>query len=99
MNEEPKYIKGLFTSRREQAPDFLLASLSIKTEQFIEWLKGHTNARGYVNIDVLKSKEGQVYSKLNDWKPQEHFVKNQDGTIGVEEVEDDEIKIEDIPFN
>ena len=92
---EEKFIKGLFTSRRENAPTFLKASLSFKTEQFIEWLKDHTNSAGYCNIDVLESKEGKLYSKLNDWKPSEHFVKK-DGVIEVEEVDD--VNVEGIPF-
>jgi hypothetical protein len=81
---EEKFITGLFTSRRDNAPEFLLASLSFKTEAFIEWLKNHTNIKGYVNVDVLKSKEGKVYSKLNDWTPtgdSEKFVKKDDKIV------------------
>jgi len=101
---EQKFIKGLFTSRRENAPDFVIANLSFKTEQFIEWLKENTNAKGYVNVDVLRSKEGGVYSKLNDWKPEEKFVRTPEGTVNVEERldekydEQDSIKIDSIPF-
>ena len=35
---------------------------------------------------ILKSKEGKLYAKLNDWKPSEKFVKNEDGSLGTEEV-------------
>ncbi len=99
--EEKKFISGLFTSRREKAPDFVLASLSFKTEQFIEWLKNHTNSNGYCNVDVLRSKDGSVYSKHNDWQPSETFVKK-DGMIDVderlEEIEEDRIMVSEIPF-
>jgi hypothetical protein len=95
MSEEKKFITGLFTSRRENAPDFVLANLSFKTEQFIEWLKENTNAKGYVNVDLLSSKDGKPYAKLNEWKPTESFVKNEDGSIGVE-VQDD--TPQDFPF-
>ena len=105
---EEKFIKGLFTNRRENAPDFLLASLSFKTEQFIEWLKNHTNSKGYVNVDVLKSKDGVIYSKHNDWQPSgdgEKFVKKDDKLV-VEDREEDlmeiefgkDIRPEEIPF-
>jgi hypothetical protein len=97
--EEPKFITGLFTKRSEKAPDFLLASLSFKTEQFIEWLKSHTNSSGYVNVDVLKSKDGGVYSKHNDWQPsgdREQFVK--DGVTLKVEPRDEELEISQIPF-
>lgn len=76
---EEKFIKGLFTKKNEKSPDFVLASLSFKTEQFIEWLKDHTNGSGYCNVDVLRGNDGSVYSKHNDWQPsvdKEQFVKD-----------------------
>jgi len=95
---EKKFIDGLFTSRRESAPEFVLANLSFKTEKFIEWLKANTNGRGYCNVDVKRSRDGVLYSELNEWKPQESFIKNEDGSIGTKEVEDEEIRVENIPF-
>lgn len=94
---EDKFISGLFTARRENAPEFLLASLSFKTETFIDWLKGHTNSKGYCNCDVLKSKDGKPYTKHNDWQPNEHFVKDENGKVAVEEL-GEEIDSSDIPF-
>ena len=46
--EEQKFITGLFTSRREKSPRVCISGLSFKTEQFIEWLKDHTNSRDIV---------------------------------------------------
>lgn len=65
---EQKFVDGLFVNRREQAPDFVIANLSFN-EKFINYLKSNMNAKGYVNVDVLKSKEGKLYAKLNDFKP------------------------------
>lgn len=98
MNEEKKFIDGLFTSRRENAPEFVLANLSFKTERFIEWLKNNTNSRGYCNVDIKRSKTGTLYADINEWKPQEGYIKNEDGSIGVKKREDEEIRVEDIPF-
>ena len=104
---EEKFIRGLFTSRRENAPEFLLASLSFKTDHFIEWLKDHTNANGYCNVDVLRSYEGKVYSKYNNWQPkkEESFVKTPEGKIKVVEhlsndelFEPEDIKVDELPF-
>ena len=93
-----KFPKGLFVKRREKAPDFLKVNLSFKTEEFIEWLKDNTNAKGYCNVDVLESKEGNIYAKLNDWKPEQQNnepVKAEDlGDV----MEEDEINVESIPF-
>lgn len=90
-NQEKKFIEGLYTSRRENAPDFVLANLSFKTDRFIEWLKNNTNAKGYCNVDVLKLRDGAVYSKHNDWKPKEN-TQNDNFEIP------NEIKVEDLPF-
>ena len=94
---ENKFIQGLFTSRRDNSPEFVKANLSFRTEQFIKWLKANTNDKGYCNVDILESKEGKLYAKLNDWKPSEKFVKNEDGSLETEEVED-ELNIQNIPF-
>lgn len=104
---ENKFVDGLFVNRRENAPDFLKASLSFN-ERFIDYLKSNFNAKGYCNIDLKESKTGKLYAQLNDWKPEERFVKKEDGSIGVEErdkyVADkmefpkEEINVDEIPF-
>lgn len=91
---ENKFVSGLFVSKRENSPDFVKANLSFN-EKFIDYLKENFNAKGYVNIDILESKDGKLYGKLNDWKPQEKFVKKEDGSLGVEEQEEE---IRNIPF-
>ena len=96
MEKSNLFVDGLFVSRRENALDFVISNLSFN-EKFIDYLKSNFNQKGYVNIDILKSKEGKLYAKLNDWKPSEKFVKNEDGSLGTEEVED-EININKIPF-
>lgn len=99
METIKKFIRGLFTSRRDNAPSFVLASLSFKTEQFIEWLKENTNASGYCNIDVLQGQDGKPYCKHNDWQPsgdREQFVK--DGVTLKVEPREEELEISSIPF-
>lgn len=72
--EEATFPQGLFINpKRENAPEFVLGSLSIKKEEFLEWLKEQEESeKGYINIDILKSKEGKSYLKLNTWKPKEN---------------------------
>lgn len=62
-----KYIKWLYTKRNEKAPEFVLANLSIKAEDFISWLQENKNEKWYVNIDILQGKDWP-YSKKNEWK-------------------------------
>ena len=58
---ENTFVNGLFVSRRENAPDFVISSLSFN-DKFIDYLKSNFNAKGYTNIDILKSKEGKLYA-------------------------------------
>ncbi|MEI6529658.1 MAG: hypothetical protein WCN88_04695 [Candidatus Falkowbacteria bacterium] len=68
---ENKFVDGLFVSRREQAPDFVKVNLSFHADKFYQYMLVTQNEKGYVNIDILESKEGKLYAKLNDFKPKE----------------------------
>lgn len=91
---ETKFVDGLFVKRNEKSPEFVVASLSFN-EKFLDWLKGNMNSKGYANVDLMKSKTGTLYAKLNDWKPKERFV-NKQGILDVEEVDD--ISLDEPPF-
>jgi len=69
--KEVKFPRGIFINpKRENSPDFVIGSLSIKVSDFQEWLKGQAvSEKGYITIDILKSREGKSYLKLNEWKP------------------------------
>ena len=56
---------------RENAPDFVKGSLSIKVDEFVNFLHEHQN-NGWVNLDFLKSKDDKLYFALNEWKKQEN---------------------------
>lgn len=96
---EAKFVDGLFVNRRENSPEFLIASLSFN-QKFIDYLKGNFNSKGYCNVDVLKSKEGKLYAKLNDWQPksEETFVRTEQGELDVDNFQEEEIRTENIPF-
>ncbi len=71
MENKKEFVDGLFVKNpRENAPEFVKGSLSILVDKFIPYLKSKANAKGYVNIDLLVSQDGNLYAKLNDWKPQ-----------------------------
>lgn len=48
--------------------DFVKARLSFKVDEFIATLKENAK-NGWVNIDVLESKQGKIYAKFNDFEP------------------------------
>lgn len=63
------FAEGLYFFESDK--DFILGKLSVNSNQFIEWLeKQETDEKGYVKLDILKSKEGKPYIALNTWKPQ-----------------------------
>jgi hypothetical protein len=67
---EKIYAKGLFAKRNEKAPDFVVCSLSVKTDDFTQFLKENTNEKGYVNLQVLKSKDkSTLYAVLDTFEP------------------------------
>lgn len=70
MSEPKRFAEGLyFALPRQNAPEFVLGSISIKADPFIDWLNGEErNDRGYVNFDVLMSKEGKPYIVVNNYQ-------------------------------
>lgn len=62
------YATGLyFNHKRQGAPEFVIGSISVKKDAFIQWLNSvKTNDKGYINIDVLDGKE-KPYCVLNEY--------------------------------
>lgn len=67
---DKEFPKGLFAKRNDNAPDFVLCSLSVKKAEFIEYLNS-MGGDDWANFQVKRSKGGKVYVELDTWKPQE----------------------------
>ena len=66
---EAEFPKGLMVKKpRDGAPDFVIASISIKREELIEWLSSKDG--DWINLDVKEAKSGNWYSSVNTFKPQ-----------------------------
>ena len=77
MSKERIFAKGFYVKQNPQAPDYVIGNLSIKADEAIEFIKEHTNDRGWVNLSMMKSKEeGKAYIELNTYEPkqEETFV-------------------------
>lgn len=73
MSKEKIFAQGIgFKKPREGAPSFVKGSVWINSAELVAFLKLHTKADGYVNLDLLQSQKGALYLALND------FVKGQD---------------------
>jgi hypothetical protein len=97
--------KGIyFDSPRQGAPDFVVGSIAIKVAEAIPFLEQNQKGGGYVNIDVLISKQtGKPYCVLNTYVKQEapQVVKEaiqQKDVMSPIEYPQDTIDVDDIPF-
>ena len=72
--EKKILTKGLFFKRpNPKAPEFVKGSLSIKVEEFMQFMNDN-QVEGWVNIDLLEGKpkgneQGSYYATLNTWQP------------------------------
>lgn len=63
-----EFIDGLIVKApRDNAPDFVKASLSIKREDLIAWLAKRNDE--WINADVKVSKAGKWFIAVDNWKP------------------------------
>lgn len=71
------FANGIFfNEKRENAPDFVLGGIDIKPNDLIEWLNTQTpNQKGYVKLDILKSKAGKPYIAVNDYVSKQDISK------------------------
>ena len=69
MEKEMDFPKGFIVKApRDNAPDFVKASISIKREELIEWLSSKEG--DWINLDVKEAKSGHWYASVNAFKPQ-----------------------------
>jgi len=95
---ETTFVDGLiFKKKKEGAPEFVKGSVSMKVDELKAFLDKHNN-NGWVNADLLVSKDGQkLYFKLNDWKPAQEAKASEPAAPKLSEPAGD-INPEDIPF-
>jgi hypothetical protein len=59
-----EFVKGMQVKVQETKYGEII-KLGVKMSEFQE---NPVNERGYINIDILTSKEGKKYAKINDYK-------------------------------
>lgn len=71
MSEENKnpIAKGFFFDKpREGAPEFIKGRISVRVAEAIELLNQYKNEKGYVNLELLKKKDGSGhYLQVNTY--------------------------------
>jgi len=64
---EKTFVDGMIVKRGDNAPDFVLANLSIKRGELIAFLDQQPG--DWVNVVLKRAKSGKCYAELNTWKP------------------------------
>jgi hypothetical protein len=68
IEQETVFADGMIFKIKDNQPNFVIGNISVKVEDFIKFL--NENAKdGWVNLQVLKSKGGKPYTKLDTWEP------------------------------
>ena len=70
------FAEGLIVKKNENAPDFVLCNLSIKTEDFGKFMKAN-DKNGWINLSVLIGKSGKPYAKLDTFEPKQETTKKE----------------------
>lgn len=68
---EASFVPGLFAKApRDNAPDFVKGSVSIKVEEVGKFLREvYAKGEEWLNLDLKESRDGKYYLQINDWKP------------------------------
>ena len=68
MDNNLEFPDGLiFKLPRENAPDFVKGSISIKRAELVKWLSGKSDE--WINLDLKVGQSGKSYASVNTWKP------------------------------
>ena len=79
MANEKVYAKGIRTFKRnEKAPEFILGTLVITVDEFVNWCNGNKqyltdyNGVRQLKLQVLKGKEDQLTIQVDTYKPKQN---------------------------
>jgi len=69
---EKQFVNGLIVKApRDNAPDFVKGSISIKIKDLGMWLKDeYKKGEEWINLDIKEGKSGKWYAEVNTWKPE-----------------------------
>lgn len=70
MTQEKIFANGFTFKRRENAPEFVVGRMSMKSDDAIAFIKEHTK-NGWVNLEIKTARSGNYYVELDsyDGKP------------------------------
>ena len=71
MSNEIEFVNGLIVKPpKDNAPDFVKCTISIKRADLGNWLRG--KSEDWINIDVKESRNGKWYAAVSTYKPKQY---------------------------
>jgi len=98
MSTEKIFANGFVFKRQDNAPDFVIGSLSCKSDEAIAFLKNHTKPDGWVNLSIKRSKAGKAYIELDTWEPRQQQSTEPQPVVGGEQEGFENDDPDDLPF-
>lgn len=68
MSKEKVFADGFLFKTRENQPDWVVGSMSVKVEDAVVFLKQNAK-NGWVNLNINTSKSGKQYVELDTFEP------------------------------
>ena len=90
------FVDGLIPKRNDNAPDYAICKLAVKKSELIPFLNEQSG--DWVNMEVMRSKAGKLYTKLDTYEPDQAEVAKQ-GIADARQTITPEAELEDdLPF-
>ena len=86
---DKQFVNGMIVKRGDNAPDYVLANLSIKRAELKAFLDEQPG--DWVNVSLKRAKSGKCYAELDTWKPTEKLADVARGPATAPFAADDEI--------
>lgn len=90
------FVNGLIPKRNDNAPDYAICKLAVKKSELIPFLNEQSG--DWVNMEVMRSKAGKLYTKLDTYEPDQAEVAKQ-GIANARQAAKPSVEFEDdLPF-
>jgi hypothetical protein len=67
-NQERIFADGFVIKRRDNAPEFVIANISVKVDEAIAFLRKYEK-NGWVNLNAKTGRSGNPYIELDTFEP------------------------------
>jgi hypothetical protein len=91
---EKIFAEGIIFKRNDNAPDFVIGSMSVKVSEFVPFLQANAK-NDWTNLQVKKSQNGKMYVELDTFEPKPQGGSQQASQPAPAQIAD---KQEDLPF-